>query len=253
MSHVPLPGNVLTACVGGLPSALVPVIQQFPSPVFIAGGYVRAVTADEKPSDIDLVVSTGVEARTLADRVYQAMNSASLDVRFYQSKNAYTIAGPGFRPIQVIHAWTFDTPGACIDSFDFTVAQAALWWNADKQTWEGLCSEAFLVDTANKVLRYTQPKRVEAPAGSLIRAFKFYKRGYSLSHETLAKLMARVVSRIGVPGPWADEQFVADMLQGELEDASKHFPAPPSPLKVNSEDPVLEHELIVVGGPEGNY
>lgn len=181
--------------------------------VFLAGGYIRARVAGEIVSDIDLLVGSDKKAGELADKLCASRG----DKKPWKTKNAFTITDIGKTPVQFIKRWTFDDPKALIESFDFTIAQACVWF--DGLQWQSLTSDHFYPDLASRRLRYTFPVRHEDAGGSILRVQKFMKRGYDIAPEELAKVIARLLSGIEneskfwVSGEEAKAKVIASLLR----------------------------------------
>lgn len=185
-----------------LPEQVVRMLRM--SGLFLAGGFIRAIVAGEKPSDIDIFSSSKEEAER-----WSSILASSLEKGRHSTPNAITIPHPG-GAIQFITRWLFNTAYEVTNSFDFTIAQALVCYDKVLNKWVGMCSEEFYPNTEKKVLRYTSPMREEDAAGSLLRVNKFLQRGYSISDEDLAKVVARV-------GHAADVEKLRD-LQAFAED-----------------------------------
>jgi hypothetical protein len=99
--------------------------------------------------------------------------------------------------VQFIHRWTYATPEALLESFDFTIACAAFWFDKKLSLWKSLCDDSFYEDLAAKRLVYTSPDRHEEAGGSLLRAFKFANRGFRLPIPSLAAVLARATKGLG--------------------------------------------------------
>ena len=99
-------------------------------------------------------------------------------------------------PVQFIHRWTFNDGGALIESFDFTVAMAAIWFDREAQRWQSVASPHFYPDLASRRLRYSFPKRNEDAGGSILRVQKFLGRGYQISPEEFGKVIARLIGGV---------------------------------------------------------
>lgn len=160
--------------------------------LFLAGGYIRACVANEPPSDIDLF--TGSKDSGLAAAV--AMVAGGKGLRMVETDNAFTVLGFSV-PVQFIHRWTFDDPAKCVESFDFTIARAAVWFNDEKDDerhaiLQSCCDDRFYSDLAAKRLIYCAPVRNEDAGGSMLRVLKFYQRGYRIPLDSLGAVMARM-------------------------------------------------------------
>lgn len=179
----------------------------------LAGGYIREIVAGRCPSDIDLFVGpitgnvdmtlTSVDpAQSLADFIVETLRAK--DERFpdnpprkvvrFETKNAITILTRSMLPIQIITRWRFTDCRLVVDSFDFTVCRAAVYFDREQQCIRSIVDPAFYSDLAGNRLRYVAPERIEEAGGSIIRMKKFMSRGYKVDLLSIAKLMARVYS-----------------------------------------------------------
>lgn len=181
-------------------TALPPPIRRMlrMSRFFLAGGFVRAIVNGEVPNDIDLFVPSREPALR-----YSRLLKASRRV----TKNAITVRlGPAIPPTQFIVRWFFKEAGKVIESFDFTIAQAVVWFDGFK--WQGLCADTFYIDVSDRLLRYTSPTREEDAAGSLLRVNRFIARGYNILDEDMGKVVARVAketsAQLGLNEGWED-------------------------------------------------
>lgn len=158
-----------------LPEEVIRILKL--TPTYLAGGCVRSVLNKEPVRDFDLF-TCGPDTVTAIVK--------ALDPTAKKTKSAYTLKK--FNPVvQVIHREFFDTPEAVINSFDFTICKAVIWWGDDGD-WHSLADEAFEPDVKERVLRYCVPGNNRA-ADSLVRALKFTSRGYDLIPSSLAKLV----------------------------------------------------------------
>lgn len=158
------------------------------SKLILAGGFIRACVANEKPADIDMFASTKEEAGVIA-----GLLSAKRNRKPITTDNAITIPGPGLA-LQFIHRWTFSSLDECIQSFDFTIASAAIAFVEGK--WVGKCHSDFYADLAGKRLVYLAPARNEDAGGSMLRVLKFYQRGYRIPLDSLGAVIARLMTGI---------------------------------------------------------
>lgn len=198
----------LRRCLFKLPAAVKDLLRLRTASdcLSVAGGFIRATIAGEDPSDIDI---TGASPEVL-DAVCSSYQLARLkagaapdQVKVHRTQNAITVSEPGQLPVQFITRWTYpedaDRAGL-LDSFDFTVAQAAIWWRPEGDGPQGFVSRAnerFYADLAAKRLTYTSPVRDEDAGGSMLRVLKFAKRGYHIDPNNLAAVCARLIS--GMP------------------------------------------------------
>lgn len=177
----------------------------------LAGGYIRAIIAGEKPNDIDLFGPTKADLQGWSWALAQCRGG-----RLHQTDNADTVLSPGRTPVQFIHRWVYDDAPELLDEFDFTIAQAVIFWHDGK--WWGLCSPRFYSDLAARRLVYTHPKRDEDVGGSLLRARKFLRAGYDIPLGSLAGIAARLA--VGVDGHAFEEgeEKVRTVMHGLLQE-----------------------------------
>lgn len=215
-----------------LPTDIPPLLKLAGPKCFVAGGFLRACVAHEDINDIDLFSSDATTARLAANNLAESRRAS-----VYESENAVTVKSRP--PVQFIHRWTFDGPVTCVESFDFTIARAAVWW--DGSEWASFCDRDFYADLAAKRLRYRSPVREEAAAGSLLRVLKFYQRGYRIPLDSLADVLGRTYrgikedsSLVNAPGglervllgmlhevdPLVDMEHTAHLPASDLERAS---------------------------------
>ncbi len=200
-----LPDDALAKVVEALPQEVCEVLFAFPQ-LFVAGGAIRAILAGEPVKDID-IFSTSLDAVPLAVLRYVMEFEPYGDCKERQTPctRTITVANSDVPPVQFINNVAYESPERCVNQFDFTVCQAALWYNGDG--WSSLCTDEFLRDVADKRLVYTAPNRVEAPGGSLWRAIRYVSRGYSITQMEMARLIERLV--MGVNAAQQDEAVAA--------------------------------------------
>lgn len=176
------------------PRNLISLMKEAGDSLIAAGGYVRSVVANEKINDIDLFCPTKQLAKVYADRL-------SGRYKVHETDNAYTVRNPNSRlTVQFIHRWTFPNPETCLESFDFTIACAAFWFDQRDLMWRSMCDDRFYADLASKRLIYRSPKRNEDAGGSMLRVLKFYQRGYRIPVDSLGSVMSRMVVAIDMEG-----------------------------------------------------
>lgn len=222
------------------PKDIVALMKKNPGALFVAGGFIRSTIAGETVSDIDLFGVTKDQLKSIA-------KDLCLDrkARMFETKNAITVLSPPRHPVQFITRWLFETPDELIRSFDFTVCQAVIWAEKhnDAVVFRSMISDMFYVDLAARRLNYTRPKRVEEAGGSLLRAIKFVKKGYSIQTPSLAGLVARVCTSVDWDrinstheGDMSPEERVSFVITGLLRQVD--------PLTVvDGVDFVDEHEV----------
>lgn len=176
----------LNYILANLPHKLKQFMMDHPSALVLAGGAIRSIVAKEPVNDYDVYGRNPESTKVLAD---QWITLYPPD-RVHTSANAITCIYNTERTVQFITRWTFDTPDQVIDGFDFTICQAAVWY--DGEYWQCNHHKDFFTDLAFKRLIYTAaPRREEAPGGSVLRVTKYVARGYSIQPESLSYLLAR--------------------------------------------------------------
>lgn len=209
--HSKLTNTDLHWVVTTLPRAVRNVLVAFPEQVFLAGGYIRSRISNTPVNDIDLIVGSKEAARFVTDIL-------AGDRKVWTSENAFTVLG-GRPTVQVVHRWTFDSPEQAIDSFDFTIACAAVWH--DGHSWRSVCHEHYYADLAGKRLVYLSPQREEEPGGSLLRVLKFYQKGFRIPLDSLAAVITRLLRGVDErqnPGIWGSELLLKKVLSGLLRE-----------------------------------
>lgn len=182
--------------------------------IFLAGGFIRAVIAGEEVNDIDLFAPNKDVAYLV---VKQISESNGANDKIHTTDNAYTVIHKG-TPVQVIHRWTFETAHECVQSFDFTIASAAIYHRIGG--WRSTCHENFYQDLAAKRLIYLCPQRNEDAGGSILRVLKFYQRGYRIPLDSMGAVLARLVKGVDFAkidkSPTEYEAQLAKVLTGLL-------------------------------------
>lgn len=175
--------------VTSLPKDIVRLLKASKGGLFLAGGFIRARISGEEVNDIDLWGSDLEYLNTQA-----VLLAAQRQVRCMATPNAHTILTRGQTPVQFITRWVFSEPDKCCESFDFTIASAAVWYSDGG--WQSYCNERFYRDLASKSLTYMSPVRNEDAGGSFMRLQKFIAKGYRISPGNLAKVTARLLQGI---------------------------------------------------------
>jgi len=187
-------------------------MKEYPNRLFLAGGFIRAIIAGEKPQDIDLFLNEPLGK-------LEAIANTLPGLKIHISGNAITVVRPRMS-IQFIHRWSYDTVDALIESFDFTIAQTVVYYDGGK--FEGCCAADFYEDLAARRLVYTHPRRDEEAGGSMLRVLKFYQRGYRIPLESLSGVIARIAQKID----WAEidkcpddkELYLTKIISGLLRE-----------------------------------
>lgn len=220
-------------CVYRLKESVRNALKGNPNQLFVAGGFVRSCVSGDKINDIDIFAPN----RELAER--EARNIARAEAkRIHESGNAFTIKTMPYAT-QFIHRWTFTNPVDCIQSFDFTIAKAAIWWNGTE--WESACDERFYPDLAAKRLTYCSPIRDEEAGGSMLRVLKFYQRGFKIDMDSLGAVITRIANS------------AMDMIpEGETSDSVDLCPTITGLLKEVDPDIDPEHRSHLPGQPSAS-
>lgn len=198
--------------VSRLPKDVAMVVKEHG--LIVAGGYIRETISGGKVSDLDIfgtdLTALKVAALTLAQ---------SRKGRMYETRNAITVLAPPRLPAQFIKRWLFNSPDQCVRSFDFTVCQAAIWFNKSLSLWQSSCSPFFYADLAAKRLVYAYPIRDEDAGGSMLRMRKFIQRGYSIQSQSMAGVISRLVGNLDMSKvDIGNEREVAKILTGLLRE-----------------------------------
>lgn len=173
-------------CLRRAPKQVLELMKKHGPKIVVAGGYIRSCIANEKINDIDLFCQTKESAAQFAKELANGG-------KVHETDNAFTVSTKRRISVQFIHRWTFDTPAACIDSFDFTIACGCFWFDG---SWQSLTDDHFYPDLSAKRLVYRAPKRNEDAGGSMLRVLKFYQRGYRIPLDSLGAVIARLNSGV---------------------------------------------------------
>jgi len=146
--------------------------------------------AREKVNDIDLFC----DDKDYASEIATEMAGGEKE-RLMITGNAITIRRFKYA-VQFITRWTFENPKDIISSFDYTICQAAFWWDHYCQKWCSIVSDDFYPDLAAKRLIYTEPIRNEAPGGSMLRVLKYYQSGYRITVDSLSRVITRIAAGV---------------------------------------------------------
>lgn len=182
--------NDLNWIIHRTPKAVVDLLQANPK-VFMAGGFIRSVITNEPVNDIDLFTNSKEASQAAANGLTDRLGPV------HETDNAYSVKPRNGPMVQFIHRWVFETPEKCLDSFDFTIACAAIWHDGH---WKSLCDANFYADLAAKRLVYSSPIRNEDAGGSMLRVLKFYQRGYRIPLDSLGAVIARFVGELDEDG-----------------------------------------------------
>lgn len=187
-----------------IPKYLIEILtkEKWIKKVFIGGGFIRSIIANEPINDIDMFVGSIEEANELANEI--AMNPYGKNYRIYETEFAKTIIRDGIKP-QIITKWLYTNIEDVVNSFDFTVCCAAVTFDAKEYSnAEGKmkpilvshCIDRFYTDLASKRLVYTCPDREEMAGGSMLRVLKYYQRGYRIDLTSLSQVITRMINKL---------------------------------------------------------
>lgn len=157
--------------------------------IFVGGGYIRAIVAGEKISDVDVFVKSKEDALALATLLNDGRGT-----KLYETENAYTVKGK--IAIQIIHRWVFEKPEDVSNSFDFTVCCGVMYYDSTNGRYDSYCDERFYIDLAAKRLVYREPIRNEDAGGSMLRVLKYYQKGYRIPLNSLGAVIARLLGAV---------------------------------------------------------
>lgn len=177
-------------CVSRLPKKFFGFIKKHGSSIIIAGGYIRSIITGERVSDIDCFAG-GIEVSKA-----MALDLEPDPKKLIETENAITLRPKKSFPIQFIHRWAYKNPEECVASFDFTICQAAIWYDSEVSKWNSLCSDQFYPDLSARRLIYTWPERNEEPGGSILRVLKYYQRGYRIPLDSFAAVLSRLMNGV---------------------------------------------------------
>ena len=89
------------------------LLKDRPGKVFIGGGYVRAIVANEHVNDIDLFTTDKDSALSAARFLLGLKEGEEPGRKIHESANAFTVRGLRV-PVQIIHRWTYTDPAAMV-------------------------------------------------------------------------------------------------------------------------------------------
>lgn len=173
-------------------------------PLFLAGGFIRAVLAGEEPADIDLFTADRIRAEAAAQVSRDAFNAA-----MFEGERVITVTGGSTRiQMQFVSDPAYTSPEAVINSFDFTVCQAVIWnVGAKGNRWGGMVGDEFYEHLKEKRLVYSGSGN---PVGTVSRVLKYVRRGYKIAPADYAAILANLYTSLEL---------------GELDPAEDNFEA----------------------------
>ena len=212
MEYAKLERMDLIWCLERLPVTVKKILRQEPDrSVFVAGGFIRACIANEPINDVDIFCGS----KEIAERLATQVSDAIKDSWIMRTDNAMTISAKPFA-IQFIHRWTFIDVEACIESFDYTISCAAIYF--ENNTYNSIVDPRFYSDLAARRIVYRAPIREEEPGGSMLRVLKFYQKGYRIPLDSFAAVIARLVREFHGDPSRQEEKHVASVILGLLHD-----------------------------------
>lgn len=220
--------NDLHYVVRRLPKDIIELLRKHK--LFVAGGFIRETVAGNEPKDIDLF---GPEAETL--KLIGKDLAEHRGGRAHFSDNAVTVICPPRMPVQLITRWCFEDAEPLVASFDFTVCQAAIWFDKTTGIFMSAIAEDFYADLAARRLVYTAPVRQEEAGGSMLRVIKFVQRGYCIQANSLGSVIARLAGQVDWGRTGGDHLTAAKVISGLLREVDPL-------LVVDGLEPINEHE-----------
>lgn len=204
----------LIKSVAKLPEVVITLLKKYPKDLMVAGGYFRAIYHSEESFDIDLFTTSKEISEKVANDLAELTSH-----KVKKTENSYYVKTNPI--IQVIHKFVYPTAKALIESFDFTITCAALWWD------EGWKSEVlgssewfseYYMDLEGKLLNFRFPEREDEAMSGILRVIKFAKKGYHVPRTTLGGVIGRAAAKLNlaevkvdsndkVALPWAQSGF----------------------------------------------
>jgi hypothetical protein len=201
-------------CLNALPIEVLSLLKS--RKCCVAGGFIRDTVAEiNKPRDIDIFTVSQDHALVAAEFLKANAPFTRLNGRdkaILETGKALTIVGGYKEPVpQVIYRWVFDDMSKVIDAFDFTIAQAAIWYDAEQKRFVSRCSPTFYTDLEAQRLVYTKPRDNDA-LGTMLRTMKFYRDGYAINNENLAEVISELCHSLSRFGEGPDASHILTML-----------------------------------------
>lgn len=156
----------------------------------LAGGFLRSVLNYEPVKDIDIFVDG--DATTAKRAAYYLGVAKVLTIDNAVTVDAFDV------PVQFIYRIKFNSPEALLDTFDFSLARAAVW--SDGFAWTSTCDDTYYSDLMARRLRFHKPTDPAVAIDSVTavaRALKFARFGYTIDDDHLAELLVMASNQIG--------------------------------------------------------
>lgn len=170
--------------VVALPKNVREVLRKNPGQAVIAGGFIRAIVAQEVPADIDLFMKD-------RNKAYSLCNEEG--IKLVEGDKCWHGKGD-LLPLQAVWRYEFKEAYQILQQFDYTVCKAAIYFdNGDKNNkpgYLGICHKRFYSDIARKYLVYDSD-RGEEYLNTIPRLLKYTARGYIIEPKSLAKVITK--------------------------------------------------------------
>lgn len=180
----------LDRAVALLPYEIKMIMSANGANIMLAGGYIRSVIAKEPIKDIDLFISGDREE---AHKIAHRIKDYGYD-EIHSTQHNFTLLSKEKTTVQVIHGFDFYGPMSLLNSFDFNICKAVIWYSGIDLTWQGLTVREFYQDLVAKRLTYTNPEWNLRAASPLCRVLKFYERGYTIDIDSFSAIITNLVS-----------------------------------------------------------
>lgn len=175
----------LRRIVVSLPTKAREALRRNPGKVVLAGGYIRALIANEHVHDVDLFVNSEKDAKLIA-------NSVKMLYKVDDQHLAIDLKGV---PVQMVWRYPFKAAYDILDQFDFTVTKAAIWFaegeKGEAPGFRSICHESFYRDLARKLLVYTSKREHEQFTG-FPRLLKYTSYGYTIGPKSFAEVIVKL-------------------------------------------------------------
>ncbi len=196
-------------CTSKIPKKLKTLMIESDFPIYIAGGFIRSIIVGDTVNDIDIFAGNHTVSQSLA---YQ-LSTKTYNIS--ETNNAFTLLD--FKPpIQLIHRWTFKNYIELIDSFDFTICKAVIFYDKKTKKWKGFCDDNFYSDLAAKRLIYCNPIRDEEVGGSTLRLLKYYRKGFNAPLSSIATVLGRLLFKVHTERDNSTEIELVIIIRGLL-------------------------------------
>lgn len=181
--------NDIERIVRALPEPVLNLLMS--NRVYLAGGLIRNIVARESAkTDIDLFGMEQGDAFFHGGELSFAYSQLGVEMEFYETENAVSLIpaedDEDTKPVQLVHRWPLDTAEKIVEHFDFTVCAAVVWWDPLNKFWKSQVHDDFYTDTQEQRLVYVGS---EEPGSSLLRAFKYSRKGYRIYADSIAAIV----------------------------------------------------------------